>query len=282
VAGGLRDRTGLVGRHLPSVRGHPDQRQPMPQVESISDEPTRGAIGNPQHTTELSSREVPDRRGALPTQPDRVFGAREPALHNSLTSVQVGPMRSDLQPTDLRGDQDAFVGLGRGEGADRIQLHQIIFEHIYQYRARSRPSPTIRRATANGQHLTDPDNICAHVCREISCHAGWATVSSWTRLPGCGRCWRCSRIPLCLRSDLGHEDGAYLEAVPGRDHEASEMLDKSLRKPDYPGWHGLEESRVRTKDEELAKKHFRKVKNVLDDFYRAGAFRRLWATAAGT
>jgi hypothetical protein len=55
-------------------------------------------------------------------------------------------------------------------------------------------------------------------------------------------------------------------------NETSEVLDRALRKPDYAGWHGLEEYRVRNKEEELAKKHFRKVATVLDDFYRAGRF----------
>jgi hypothetical protein len=35
------------------------------------------------------------------------------------------------------------------------------------------------------------------------------------------------------------------------------------------GWHGLREYRVHNKDEEVARKHFRKVANVLDDFFRA-------------
>lgn len=55
-------------------------------------------------------------------------------------------------------------------------------------------------------------------------------------------------------------------------NETSEVLDRALRKPDYAGWHGLEEYRVRNKEEELAKKHFRRVATVLDDFYRAGRF----------
>jgi peptide chain release factor subunit 1 len=58
-------------------------------------------------------------------------------------------------------------------------------------------------------------------------------------------------------------------------NETSEVLDKSLRKPDYAGWHGFEEYNIRNKDEELTKKHFRKVATVLDDFYRAGRFEHL-------
>lgn len=55
--------------------------------------------------------------------------------------------------------------------------------------------------------------------------------------------------------------------------DTSEVLDRALRKPNYAG--GLEESRVRNKDGELAKKHFRKVATALDDFYRAGRFELL-------
>jgi hypothetical protein len=72
-------------------------------------------------------------------------------------------MRRDLHPTDLRGDQDVFVGLRSSQGACRIQLGQLIFEHTFNIRLGTGTAPTIRRATANGQHLTDPDNICAHV-----------------------------------------------------------------------------------------------------------------------
>jgi len=57
--------------------------------------------------------------------------------------------------------------------------------------------------------------------------------------------------------------------------ETSEVLDEALRKPDYAGWYGLEEYRVRNKAEDRAKKHFRRVANVLDDFYRAGRFELL-------
>jgi peptide chain release factor subunit 1 len=57
--------------------------------------------------------------------------------------------------------------------------------------------------------------------------------------------------------------------------ETSEMLDTALRKPDYAGWHGLEEHEVRNKAGELAKKHYRRVATVLDDFYRQGRFELL-------
>jgi hypothetical protein len=57
--------------------------------------------------------------------------------------------------------------------------------------------------------------------------------------------------------------------------ETSEMLDTALRKPDYAGSQGLEEPGVRNKAGELAKKHYRRVATVLDDFYRQGRFELL-------
>jgi peptide chain release factor subunit 1 len=57
--------------------------------------------------------------------------------------------------------------------------------------------------------------------------------------------------------------------------ETSEVLDAALRKPQYAGWYGLEEHRVRNKAGELAKKHYRRVATVLDDLHRAGRFHLL-------
>jgi hypothetical protein len=76
--------------------------------------------------------EVSDCRGADPAQPDRAFGAREPALRNGAAGVQVGPMPSDLESAGFGGDQSVFVGLRGSQGCGRIQLDQIIiFEHIF-------------------------------------------------------------------------------------------------------------------------------------------------------
>jgi Bacterial archaeo-eukaryotic release factor family 10 len=74
---------------------------------------------------------------------------------------------------------------------------------------------------------------------------------------------------------LDKEMARTWEFYQGEINETSEVLDKSLRKPDYAGWHGFEEYNVRNKDEELTKKHFRKVATVLDDFFRAGRFELL-------
>lgn len=74
---------------------------------------------------------------------------------------------------------------------------------------------------------------------------------------------------------LDKETARTWELYQGEILETSEVLDSALRKPDYAGWHGLEEYRVRNKEEELAKKHFRRVAAVLADFYRAGRFELL-------
>jgi peptide chain release factor subunit 1 len=74
---------------------------------------------------------------------------------------------------------------------------------------------------------------------------------------------------------LDKEMARTWEFYQGEINETSEVLDKSLRKPDYAGWHGFEEYNIRNKDEELTKKHFRKVATVLDDFFRVGRFELL-------
>jgi hypothetical protein len=40
-------------------------------------------------------------------------------------------MRRDLQTSGFGDDQSVFVGLSGGEGAGRIQLNQLIFEHAF-------------------------------------------------------------------------------------------------------------------------------------------------------
>jgi peptide subunit release factor 1 (eRF1) len=74
---------------------------------------------------------------------------------------------------------------------------------------------------------------------------------------------------------LDKEMAQMWELYQGEIWETTEMLDRALRKPDYAGWHGLEEYRVHHKEEELAKRHFRRVATVLDDFYRSGRFELL-------
>jgi hypothetical protein len=103
----------------------------MPQIQRIPDQPGRCSIRHAQHAAEFSSGETADGRAALPAQPDRVFGARQPTLSDRFAGMQVRPVRRDLQPTDLRGDQGVFVSLRGSQGAGRVQLNEIIFEHTF-------------------------------------------------------------------------------------------------------------------------------------------------------
>ena len=130
----------------------------MPQIQRIRDQPRRRAIRHAQRTAEFGGGEIPDGWGALPTQPDWVFGAGQSALHNTLTWVKVCPMSRDQQPAGLGCDQDVFIGLRSGEGFCRIQLHQLIFEHPFNIRWTAYTPRLIRRVAANGQHPTDQDN----------------------------------------------------------------------------------------------------------------------------
>jgi hypothetical protein len=90
--------------------------------------------------------------------------------------------------------------------------------------------------------------------------------------------------PMLAVLDEYHRTGVLLvdkesartwELYAGEMSETSKVFDAALRKPQYAGWHGLEEYRVRNKAEELAKRHFRRVATVLEDFFRAGRFELL-------
>jgi hypothetical protein len=72
--------------------------------------------------------------------------------------MQVGPVCSDLESAGFGGGQGVFVGLGGGQGAGRIQLDQIIFEHTFNIKGGPDTFSTVRYSAANGQHLTDRDN----------------------------------------------------------------------------------------------------------------------------
>jgi hypothetical protein len=62
--------------------------------------------------------------------------AGQPVLGYGVSGMQVGPMGGDLESSGFGGDQGVFVGLRGGQGAGRIQLHQIIIiEHRFQYMA---------------------------------------------------------------------------------------------------------------------------------------------------
>jgi hypothetical protein len=121
---------------------------------------SRAAEPSDRRSTQPSSAgaKPPTVGGAFPAQPDRVIGARQPALRNAVAWVQIGPMRGDLEPAVLRGDQDVFVCLGCGQRAGRIPVDEIIFEHIFNIRSWAAIPRPIRRTAANGQLHVDPDN----------------------------------------------------------------------------------------------------------------------------
>jgi hypothetical protein len=133
---GSGDPPSLVGRQLPGERSRPGQPEPVSQIQRVADQPARRPVGDPQHTTQFGGCEVGDGGGAFPTQPHRMLTAGQPVLGYGVSGMQVGPMGGDLESSGFGGDQGVFVGLGCGQGAGRIQLHQIIIiEHRYQYMA---------------------------------------------------------------------------------------------------------------------------------------------------
>jgi hypothetical protein len=87
-----------------------------------------------------------------------MFTAGQPVLGYDVTGVKVRPVRGDLESPGFGGDQGVFVGLGSGQGAGRIQLHQIIFEHTFNIKGSPDTFPPFGPAAASGQHPTDPDN----------------------------------------------------------------------------------------------------------------------------
>ena len=79
--------SGLVGRHLPSLCGRPNQRQPVPQIQRITDQPGCGSVGDAEHTAQFGGGEVTYGWGAFPAEPDWVFGAGQPALGDGFAGV---------------------------------------------------------------------------------------------------------------------------------------------------------------------------------------------------
>ena len=122
---------GLVGRQLPSLGSRPNQGEPVPQIQRITNQPGCGAVGDPQYAAEFGGCEVGDGGGAVPAQPDRMFGAGQPTVGDGVAGVQVGPVGGELQPSGFGGDQGVFVGLGCGQSVGGIQLDQIVFEHAF-------------------------------------------------------------------------------------------------------------------------------------------------------
>ncbi|MEV7970323.1 hypothetical protein AB0O34_30690 [Sphaerisporangium sp. NPDC088356] len=48
------------------------------------------------------------------------------------------------------------------------------------------------------------------------------------------------------------------------------VQDPALRKPNYAGWYGLTEHRVRNRADDLTKRHYRNAARLLDELFRAG------------
>jgi len=61
----------------------------------------------------------------------------------------------------------------------------------------------------------------------------------------------------------------------GELRDVREVQDTALRKPDYGGWHGLSEHRVRNKADNLARRHYRRVATLLDELFRADRYELL-------
>jgi hypothetical protein len=156
----------------------------MPQIQRIPDHSGRGSVGHAEHTAEFSGGETADGWGAVPAQPDRVFGAGQPTLGDRLTGMKIGPVRRNLQPADFGGDQGVFVALRGGEAAGHIQFHQIIFEHTFniwlsadthrRLRTRHNQRTTRRRS---GQHV----NHCPQPIAATRRYGEGATLQELTR-----------------------------------------------------------------------------------------------------
>jgi peptide subunit release factor 1 (eRF1) len=57
--------------------------------------------------------------------------------------------------------------------------------------------------------------------------------------------------------------------------EATELRDAVLRKPNYAGWYGLEEYRVSNRNDELVKRHYRRVSELIDEQFRLRRYETL-------
>ncbi|GGK89746.1 hypothetical protein Sme01_50100 [Sphaerisporangium melleum] len=52
--------------------------------------------------------------------------------------------------------------------------------------------------------------------------------------------------------------------------EAGKVEDPALRKPNYAGWYGYTEHRVRNRADDLARRHFRNAARLVDELFRTG------------
>jgi peptide chain release factor subunit 1 len=63
-------------------------------------------------------------------------------------------------------------------------------------------------------------------------------------------------------------EARFFELTDGTIREVAGMRDRVMRKPDFGGWYGLTEHRIRNRADELAAEHFRRVVAVLDEHLR--------------
>jgi hypothetical protein len=117
----------------------------MPQIQRVPDQPDRGTVRDPQHTTEFGWGEVRDCGGALPAEPDRMLRAGQPTFGYTVAGVQVGPMSCDLKSSGFGGDQGVFVGLRGCQCSLRRLARQDRFEHTFNIRRRTDNLPAIRK-----------------------------------------------------------------------------------------------------------------------------------------
>jgi peptide chain release factor subunit 1 len=65
------------------------------------------------------------------------------------------------------------------------------------------------------------------------------------------------------------------ELYQGEFLDARELEDEALRKPDYAGWQGYEEHRVSNRADELAKRHFHRTAELLEELFRIDRYELL-------
>jgi hypothetical protein len=147
-----RDVAGLIDRRLPCLGCRPYRREPVPKIQRVSDQPGRRSVRHAQGGAELGRRELRNGRGAFSAQPHRMLCTLDPARRDRLPGMQIGPMRGQVQAADLGRGEGAFVRLGGGQGAGRIQLHQIVFEHAFNIWPTADNPRQLDTPPSNGQH----------------------------------------------------------------------------------------------------------------------------------
>jgi peptide chain release factor subunit 1 len=74
---------------------------------------------------------------------------------------------------------------------------------------------------------------------------------------------------------VDRESARFWELYLGEIRPVGNVRAAALRKPDFAGWHGLLEHRVRNKADTRTRRHYRRVATVLDDLFRAEGYELL-------